>query len=1357
MSVFRDVTPVWLALAAVLCALRPVDGQSLSQVPATLSAVPTGATASNPYWQHLVVDLATNPSAGNAIRIELPAGVTVADLDGDGAVEDEISVDGQTGKATGYRSTSGSTAGAIRLVSALGGTVGPVHVQFPIATPSSPDVASAVYGPVTFSNSAEKTVPSGTVTLAFAQPSQLALATPTRLFVDGVADTTTDPQGDRYPETAAAAFSAPLPDLVHDDLGLLTSNALRAAGVPYANGNDGDDVGYHFWLSTTDSLAAVDTTAAVRALDAATGQPARAAEGDSARIAFDVTGLATGTYYLYATSDLTGTFPLVRSRGITVRHQPTVLAVGPAAGPDPDWLDSGLLLDFDRGVVGSAAAARDALTLSVSAVDYDDSASMRLFYAASGSLDTTSVTTTGTAPNRTITGLASGSHVDSTTTLQEGVDSTLTWRVGPNDTTVVAAGDYYLYAVITDGTALAIGRSDTLYHVRHSPFLSLDARADTALRTGGPTPDRFYAITWNQDRGVDGDYDRDDAGGTIALYYSDADTFAVPAGAAALVAAAADTAGDTHRIASGLPVDADGRDDNQYQWDLWRYANPDDGGVPREGRGYYLYGVIAASSTQRLVRWEDGAGAARSLRFVHDPHVTIAAPLAAVAVEGRRSFDVAWEAVDVDDAASIWVVLLPAVTSLGLPAQTTWSQLAAAGRAWNATSADGSLALGQPLSESTASFAVRPARLRVDLFGAANPIVDGEYSVWVVIDPAAGPTPATDSPAQRAPGQVAIDGLGAGGAAGLAGPALEVLPARVTIAAWRDTATFSLRPHTQGESVDVVSAFLSVDTLLASVVDQDSTRAGTQPFAVNPALGGLTLFDSVRVGSDTTVAGLWVMDLVYFDQDGMTFDGDTELATVRLAAKGREGTATLRVNHLEPRRTAFYRHGAVVGAVAPESAALLSIRPRATVSGHVRLQGRTEHSERVTFELRQRNGFTPVSDSLFLAVNDVSSATPGLQDSLGADGAFSLTQVPSGTWHLVAHVDRYLDGQWPNLRADPGAVLTEIDPTFRAAGGLQDEFLRGGDVTGWSDTTGVSSPDNEVDQLDIDFITSYFGETTTPAHAATLADVDGDSLVWVPDLNMVAANYGVTGVEPSYRPAGADPRADAAPVRLTLAVERVGSGRLAVAVRGDALPEMRAYGVTLTYDPTRLRPVAHDTQGPFGARPAIAAYREEAAAFHGAVHLGRALLGPGTAPAARLVRLVEVVFEPVQPGIPPDASAIHLAAAGLVDGRNQARQVHAPAPVLPRSFALGPNYPNPFNPATALRLDLPVATALDLAVYDAAGQRVRTLVAGPLAAGLHTVPWDGRDDEGRPVGSGAYFARLFAPSFRAERKMLLLR
>jgi flagellar hook assembly protein FlgD len=62
-----------------------------------------------------------------------------------------------------------------------------------------------------------------------------------------------------------------------------------------------------------------------------------------------------------------------------------------------------------------------------------------------------------------------------------------------------------------------------------------------------------------------------------------------------------------------------------------------------------------------------------------------------------------------------------------------------------------------------------------------------------------------------------------------------------------------------------------------------------------------------------------------------------------------------------------------------------------------------------------------------------------------------------------------------------------------------------------------------------------------------------------------------------------------------------------------------------------------------------------------------------------------------------------------------------------------------------------------LAIYDAAGARIRTLVDEPLSPGTHLATWDSRDDKGGQVPSGVYFSKLEAGEIMTVRKVMLLR
>ena len=99
----------------------------------------------------------------------------------------------------------------------------------------------------------------------------------------------------------------------------------------------------------------------------------------------------------------------------------------------------------------------------------------------------------------------------------------------------------------------------------------------------------------------------------------------------------------------------------------------------------------------------------------------------------------------------------------------------------------------------------------------------------------------------------------------------------------------------------------------------------------------------------------------------------------------------------------------------------------------------------------------------------------------------------------------------------------------------------------------------------------------------------------------------------------------------------------------------------------------------------------------------------------------------------------------------------AAAGAQPLRYALYAPQPNPFNPETALRFDLPEASVVELAIYSAVGQKIRTLVSGDLPAGTHQVKWNGRDESGTQVGSGVYLYRLQAGAFTQVQRLVLVK
>jgi hypothetical protein len=86
------------------------------------------------------------------------------------------------------------------------------------------------------------------------------------------------------------------------------------------------------------------------------------------------------------------------------------------------------------------------------------------------------------------------------------------------------------------------------------------------------------------------------------------------------------------------------------------------------------------------------------------------------------------------------------------------------------------------------------------------------------------------------------------------------------------------------------------------------------------------------------------------------------------------------------------------------------------------------------------------------------------------------------------------------------------------------------------------------------------------------------------------------------------------------------------------------------------------------------------------------------------------------------------------------------------------NYPNPFNPSTTVRYTVPAPGVVTVAVYDARGALVTTLVDDEvLAAGSYRARWNGRSSAGNAVSSGVYFARINHDNVTMSRKMMLLK
>jgi hypothetical protein len=101
-----------------------------------------------------------------------------------------------------------------------------------------------------------------------------------------------------------------------------------------------------------------------------------------------------------------------------------------------------------------------------------------------------------------------------------------------------------------------------------------------------------------------------------------------------------------------------------------------------------------------------------------------------------------------------------------------------------------------------------------------------------------------------------------------------------------------------------------------------------------------------------------------------------------------------------------------------------------------------------------------------------------------------------------------------------------------------------------------------------------------------------------------------------------------------------------------------------------------------------------------------------------------------------------------VDNRNE---------TFPQGFALEQNFPNPFNPSTTIRYELPEDGLVNITIYDITGRHISKLVSSRQTAGYRSIQWDATNNAGKPMSAGLYLYTIQAGEFRQTKKMVLLK
>lgn len=315
-----------------------------------------------------------------------------------------------------------------------------------------------------------------------------------------------------------------------------------------------------------------------------------------------------------------------------------------------------------------------------------------------------------------------------------------------------------------------------------------------------------------------------------------------------------------------------------------------------------------------------------------------------------------------------------------------------------------------------------------------------------------------------------------------------------------------------------------------------------------------------------------------------------------------------------------------------------------------------------------------------------------------------------------------------------------------------------GDVT---DGVVNGNGDNLVTTGDISLLGTFYGATLTPyGDARNYLDVGPttdysvnarpttDNRLQFEDLMMFAINYGdVSKIEPHTAPADAN--------AIALVGTTVGSigSTFDVAVVLSANGKLQGLSVPLAWDANVVEPI--------GMSPGdlLAAYGGQALVLSpepGTVDA--ALMGVRDKAIAGQGVLATVTFRVKAAGNP----AVTLGNVSARDKDNRPLVISGagndlPAVGLPSVSELKANVPNPFNPSTEFSFVLAQDGAVSLRVYSVRGELVRTLVDHELQAGPHSLTWNGLDEQGRQVASGAYIVRFIAPDRTQSRHVTLLK
>jgi hypothetical protein len=302
---------------------------------------------------------------------------------------------------------------------------------------------------------------------------------------------------------------------------------------------------------------------------------------------------------------------------------------------------------------------------------------------------------------------------------------------------------------------------------------------------------------------------------------------------------------------------------------------------------------------------------------------------------------------------------------------------------------------------------------------------------------------------------------------------------------------------------------------------------------------------------------------------------------------------------------------------------------------------------------------------------------------------------------------------------------------------------------------GLFGADVRVDYDDFFIFADNFGLTAGSESFDSAFDLSPNNAVDFDDFFVFADNFGremvgVGKVVPTMTGLNSDARYY---LEAGTELPRIGE-ELSVAVSLEDFIEVRGYGLTVEFDNELLEFVETRVVDNLLGEKDLAAPQVFAQA-DGKVSI--AAFGNTASEGGLGLNLIFRTRQEIED------SYIELTNGTLQDGTYGLNQITTPVSVRietrPEVYALADNYPNPFNPETTIKYQLPEAGQVRLEVYNMLGQAVKTLVDNQFQnAGRYTLQWDATNNSGQPLSSGVYFYRILAGGeYQSHKKMLLLK